>query len=362
MCAPTDFTLVPSLGSTTSNRTLEVPFISSILDTPFDFYRRETLGGGNCFFHALLASLSSIYRKSNKKEKERSAAVLRSIVANYSRQESLLNRRSSLRSYFPELENYPYTNWDNTNLPDLYYQELLSATDLYLQGELDAHNWHNLRSDLYSGVDYSPSGIYDFFQSSIEVGQEVFDLVSSALNVDIYIVALYSDNITPYYATATEESAATTVVIALTQGHYESIFFYDSSKDQTKTFLRPDRPSAQNTVESLKTFFNVGRKSALKKNPQILYWSELTNLILDREKRNYLLSDALDNISTSAFVFLNTAQSEPNFFYLYVANYLVNFLPQAYAFKFGLSEEEKSTLSSALGNLVSKLLSYFITR
>jgi hypothetical protein len=359
MCAPAEFGLIPPLGTTVTGRIAEIPLLSAALDTSFIIYRKETLGGGNCLFHALLSSLSGVYRKSSKKQKEHLAIVLRSWIARYSRRESLLNLKSSLRSRFPLLEKYPYTNWDNTNLPDLYYQELLSATDLNLENGLNASNWHNLRSDLYSGVDYSASGIYDFLRSNLEVGQEVFDLLSAALGIDLYIVALYYNKVQPYYSTATTESAATTTVVALTNGHYEAVFFYDEDKNRNRTFLRPDRASARSTVQNLKTFFNVEPRSALKKSPEILEWSELSNLILSREASIYKFQSAMKNIVKSTQIFLSTAQTEPSFFYLYVANYLVNFLPQAYRYKFDLSEGSVRKLRAALQKLTEELLDHF---
>jgi len=174
--------------------------------------RIATIGDGSCFVHAVLKGFYPSYQENND------ARYRLDLVANLRRD---LGVGLSL-----ENDEYPgYTYWETT------------ARGSFVRMVMQEINYEDLIGELR--VDYSLAGLQRLFNSTSQLGDEVYTYVSEVLKVDIYVLRGTSDDLYPHYNTRKEGVVRPAVVVVGNTYHYEVVGINKADGIQT-LFLEND--------------------------------------------------------------------------------------------------------------------------
>ena len=175
--------------------------------------RIATIGDGSCFIHAVLKGFYRGYQENNQ-------AIYRLQVAAKIRRDL---------GVVLQLDNpaYPgHTYWETSargSFPRMVMQEI---------------NDEELIRDLH--VDYSLSGLQRLFNSTSQLGDEVYTFISDALNVDIYVLRATTTDLYPHYHTHRPGVDRNGVVIIGNTYHYEVLAV--NTEQGFQTVFYPDDP------------------------------------------------------------------------------------------------------------------------
>jgi hypothetical protein len=163
--------------------------------TTVPLYSFYTLGGGDCFFHAVLSAIDPKYDSLPDTEKSKAAREFR------------LQVRDTLAKENPR---YPgYTWWETIgrgSLFEAFIQQLLS--------DVGPSN---------KEVDYSYDGLYNLLTSTQGLGDEVYVLVADTANIDIYAFRPYTTDLEFHLAIREVEPRDRSVLVTGGLYHYESM-------------------------------------------------------------------------------------------------------------------------------------------
>lgn len=159
-----------------------------------DLIRIATIGDGSCFIHAVLKAFYRPYQENND--------------APYRLELAAKIRRDLAVALGLDNPQYPgYTYWATSGrgaFPRMVMQEI---NDEQLVGEL--------------GVDFSLSGLQRLFNSTNQLGDEVYSFAADALNVDIYVLRATNEDLFPHYHTRRPNIPRNGIVIIGNMYHYE---------------------------------------------------------------------------------------------------------------------------------------------
>jgi len=174
--------------------------------------RIATIGDGSCFIHAVLKGFFREYQDN------RDAAYRLNIAAQI--------RRDLAITLGLENPQYPgHTYWETSargSFPRMVMQQI---NDEELIGVLR--------------VDYSLSGLQRLFNSTSQLGDEVYTFVSDALGVDIYILRATRQDLYPHYHTRRPGNDRPGVVVIGNMYHYE-VLAVDTPNGFQTVFLQGD--------------------------------------------------------------------------------------------------------------------------
>jgi SAM-dependent methyltransferase len=178
--------------------------------------RIATIGDGSCFIHAVLKAFYREYQENND------ALYRLNIAAKIRRDLAIVLG----------LENplYPnHTYWGT------------SARGAFPRMVMQQINDENLIGDLR--VDYSLSGLQRLFNSTSQLGDEVYTFVADALNIDIYVLRATRDDLYPHFHTRRPGITRNGIVVIGNMYHYELMAVYIN--DMFQTVFLPDDPFLQ---------------------------------------------------------------------------------------------------------------------
>ena len=175
--------------------------------------RIATIGDGNCFIHAVLKSFYKQYQNNNN--------------ARYRLNTSAVVRRDLAVMLSTNNPNYPGRSYWLTSgkggFPRLVMQQMVNES---LVAVLN--------------LDYSLNGLQRLFNSTVQLGDEVYSYVSDALNIDIYILRATTEDLYPHLHTRRTEQVRNAVVIIGNSYHYEVLAIDTPNGLQTVFF--PEDP------------------------------------------------------------------------------------------------------------------------
>ena len=156
--------------------------------------RIATIGDGSCFIHAVLKAFYREYQEHN--------------AARYRLDLAARIRRDLAFALGLEDPQYPgHTYWETSargSFPRMVMQQI-NDEDLVRQ----------LR------VDYSLAGLQRLFNSTSQLGDEVYSYVADALNIDIYVLRATQGDLYPHYHTRRPGINRNGIVIIGNMYHYE---------------------------------------------------------------------------------------------------------------------------------------------
>lgn len=161
-----------------------------------DLVRIATIGEGSCFIHAVLKAFYRQYQQNND-------ALYR------------LNMAAKIRrdlGIILGLENPAYpgnTYWTTSGRGAFPRMVMQQINDEELIGDLR--------------VDYSLAGLQRLFNSTSQLGDEVYTFVSDALNIDIYILRATRDDLYPHFHTRRPGNLRNGIVVIGNMYHYETL-------------------------------------------------------------------------------------------------------------------------------------------
>lgn len=172
--------------------------------------RIATIGDGSCFIHSVLKAIDPAYVAS-RSARERIASAEKT--------------RRDLANLLPiENSQYPgYSYWE-------------TAAD----GSFARLAWQEMANPVLTeilGVDYSLSGLQALFNSDNYLGDEVYQYISDALNVDIYVLRGTINDLYPHLNTRQEDRLRAAIVIMGNTEHYEVVALQQS--DGLQTLFQP---------------------------------------------------------------------------------------------------------------------------
>lgn len=174
--------------------------------------RIATIGDGNCFIHALLKSYYKQYQDNNDaRYRLNTSSVIRRDLASML---SASNPAYPGRSY--------WLTAGNGGFPRLVMQQMMDET---LVG--------------YLNLDYSLNGLQRLFNSTVQLGDEVYSYVSDVLDIDIYILRATTQDLYPHLHTRRPGRLRNGVVIVGNSYHYE-VLAIDTTNGLQTVFLPAD--------------------------------------------------------------------------------------------------------------------------
>jgi len=178
-----------------------------------DLVRIATIGDGSCFIHAVLKGYYSKYQ-------ENSDAIYRLTTAAYMRKDLALALNF-------ETVAYPgYNYWLTSGrgaFPRMVMQQINDENSIGL-----------------FRVDFSLSGLQRLFNSTSQLGDEVYTFVSDILNIDIYILRATKDDVYPHLHTKRPGNDRQGIVIIGNEVHYEVLAV--NTEDGFQTIFGPNDP------------------------------------------------------------------------------------------------------------------------
>jgi SAM-dependent methyltransferase len=175
--------------------------------------RIATIGDGSCFIHAVLKAFYRQYQQNNDAQyRLNMAATVRRDLA-----------------IILGLENPAYTGhtyWETSSRGAFPRMVMQQINDEELVGDLR--------------VDYSLSGLQRLFNSTSQLGDEVYTFVSDALNIDIYVLRATRDNLYPHYHTRRTGNLRNGIVVIGNMAHYETLAV--DTDDGLQTVFSPGDP------------------------------------------------------------------------------------------------------------------------
>lgn len=347
-CAPNEHGLIPNLGTSLNGR-MEMISNPMGMDDDYVLYRMETMGGGNCLFHAILTLLSSQYLKSKSNHiRTETARSLRVEISQHLITKSLLNLRVDVRESFPLANIFPYTIWDDIGFDSTYYQQLLALRDEWSKNKKMTWNqYRKILTDLFNGVNYSQGGIEDLFDSNYEVGPETYRAISEYLNMNINVLGLFNRGTEIYSTTNYESEINPLILIGLSAGHYEALWLYSKSKRKFWNVIKSSHP--------LYSYFSSMFVNERPAEPWRFTWSELTSDILNKHdkiisEKEMTLEDIVYYMIDELVTFISTSRQDPKFYYLYVRFYVHTKLIPSFIEHMGYSENTKRKINNIMEN------------
>lgn len=171
--------------------------------------RIATIGEGSCFIHAVLKAFYRPYQETNG--------------AAYRLRTAADMRRDLAIALSLENPQYPgHTYWETSargSFPRMVMQQI---------------NDENLVGDLR--VDYSLSGLQRLFNSTSQLGEEVYTFVADALDVDIYVLRATRADLYPNSHTRRPDIIRPGIVIVGNMYHYEVLAVDTDNGFQTVFF------------------------------------------------------------------------------------------------------------------------------
>jgi len=178
-----------------------------------DLVRIATIGEGSCFIHAVLKGFYKTYQNNN------SASTRLDIAA--------IIRRDLAVTLGTENPLYPgHTYWET------------SARGAFPRMVMQQINDETLIREL--GVDYSLAGLQRLFNSTSQLGDEVYTFVSDVFNIDIYVLRATRNDLYPHYHTRRPGMLRNGVVIIGNMYHYEVLAV--NKEDGLQTVFPPGDP------------------------------------------------------------------------------------------------------------------------
>lgn len=178
-----------------------------------DLVRIATIGDGSCFIHAVLKAFYRTYQENNG--------------ARYRLQLAAKVRRDLAVALGLENPQYPgRTYWETSargSFPRMVMQQI---------------NDEELIRDL--NVDYSLAGLQRLFNSTSQLGDEVYTFVADALNIDIYVLRATREDLYPHYHTRRPGILRNGIVVIGNMYHYEVLAV--NTPDGFQTVFPPDDP------------------------------------------------------------------------------------------------------------------------
>jgi SAM-dependent methyltransferase len=175
--------------------------------------RIATIGDGSCFIHAVLKAFYRLYQENN------GAAFRLQLAAKM--------RRDLGVALGLENPLYPgHTYWET------------SARGAFPRMVMQQINDEALVRDLR--VDYSLAGLQRLFNSTSQLGDEVYTFVADALNMDIYVLRATQTDLYPHYHTRRPGILRNGIVIIGNMYHYEVLAINTNTGFQT--VFPPDDP------------------------------------------------------------------------------------------------------------------------
>ena len=164
---------------------------------PGNVVRIATIGGGSCFFHAVLKAYDPVYQENNE------AAFRIDLVTKLRRDLAAL------------------LGFGNPEDPEerTYYELAVGGRFVEL-AEQQRKNPGLIRT---MKVDFSLEGLQALFNSIEDVGEEVYKFVSDMLGVDIYVLRGTTRDLFPHSNTSTIGQLKRSVIIMGNTNHYEVI-------------------------------------------------------------------------------------------------------------------------------------------
>ena len=171
-----------------------------------ELIRIATIGDGSCFIHAVLKAFYRAYQENNG--------------ARYRLDLAMRIRRDLAVALGLENPQYPgRTYWETSargSFPRMVMQQI---------------NDEDLVRDLR--VDYSLAGLQRLFNSTSQLGDEVYTFVADAFNMDIYILRATREDLYPHYHTRRPGINRNAVVIIGNMYHYEVLGINTNNGIQT---------------------------------------------------------------------------------------------------------------------------------
>lgn len=175
--------------------------------------RIATIGEGSCFIHAVLKGFYRNYQENNnaKYRLDTAAKVRRDLAVNLALENPL----------------YPgYTNWITAGRGAFPRMVLQQISDETLVGEFK--------------LDYSLAGLQRLFNSTHQLGDEVYSFVADSLNIDIYVLRATSEDLYPQQHTHRPDIIRDGIVIIGNNIHYEVLAI--NTDNGFQTVFHPDDP------------------------------------------------------------------------------------------------------------------------
>lgn len=177
-----------------------------------DLIRIATIGDGSCFIHAVLKAFYPAYQENNNAEYRLALAAK--------------VRRDLAIALGLDNPQYPgYTYWSTSGrgaFPRMVMQEI---NDEELIGDLR--------------VDFSLAGLQRLFNSTNQLGDEVYTFAADALNIDIYVLRATNEDLFPHYHTRRPNIPRDGIVIIGNMYHYE-VLGIDTEEGIQTVFPRGD--------------------------------------------------------------------------------------------------------------------------
>jgi len=175
--------------------------------------RIATIGDGSCFIHAVLKAFYPPYQDNNS--------------ANFR-----INMTAEVRRDLAE-----FLTLEDANHPGFIYWQTTARGAFPDHLMLQTNEPNAIYNDR---IDFSLKGIQWLLNSFNQLGDEVYKLVSDALNIDIYILRVTLDDLYPHLHTHRPDIVRDAVVIIGNNSHYEVLAVDTEAGFQT--IFPPDDP------------------------------------------------------------------------------------------------------------------------
>lgn len=177
----------------------------------YNLVRVYAIGDGSCFFHAILLGVSEEYLNLSRRGKIQMAKKLRKRLSQ-------------------ELDEDKYS-------------------------KLSGGNLESIANGVSGCMDLTLNGLKNTLDSRNFVGQELIELVSNELDIDIYIIDL--DKETVYHLGNTEiyHKDRSSIILGYTESgsHYDLIGLYKHKQDEIMTLFSPKHE----IIETLRKYLKV---------------------------------------------------------------------------------------------------------
>ena len=182
--------------------------------------RIANIGDGSCFIHAILKAFYKPYQDNNNaKYRLQTAAEVRRDLG------VLLSLEN------PEYPDHVY--WETTGrgqFPALLMQEIVDEN--MINGEMgDGEE---------AFLDYSLYGLQRFFNSYFWIGDESYNFISDAFNIDIFVMRINTKDVISHIHTKVPDKKRDAIVIVSNDAHYETLAL--KTKNGFQTVFPPDDP------------------------------------------------------------------------------------------------------------------------